>query len=116
MLQVVSEARSTSLAVLASVAMFFVASAAAAAPCEVPDNGTGTADLPSYGCEYPGDTAGDRCVNRGAQGRFAVLNGRLSDNLPCGDRLSRRDRRLARGTDMLFQPNADSCRRQQLVP
>lgn len=57
--QIASEARSTSLAVLAGVAIFFVASAAAAAPCVVPDNGTGTADLPPQGCEYPGDTAGD---------------------------------------------------------
>jgi hypothetical protein len=63
MMQLVSEVRSTSprcfLSVLAGVAVFFVASATAAAPCEVPDNGTGTVDLPPLGCEYPGDTAGD---------------------------------------------------------
>jgi hypothetical protein len=63
MMQLVSEARSPSsrcfLAVLAGVAVFFVASATAAAPCEVPDNGTGTVDLPPQGCEYSGNTAGD---------------------------------------------------------
>ena len=31
---------------------FFILSAASAAPCTQPDNGTGTATLPPIGCEY----------------------------------------------------------------
>lgn len=58
-------------AFLAGVILTLLASAAAAAPpCVVPDNGTGTVDLPPAGCEYPGETAGDLYV--------------ITDGLPAG--------------------------------
>jgi len=50
-------ARSIRLWLPTLAASLSFASAASAAPCEVPDNG-GTAELPPAGCEYTGDSSG----------------------------------------------------------
>jgi len=42
---------------------------APAAPCEVPDNGSGTASLPPAGCEYEGDTSG------GSNDKYVITEG-----------------------------------------
>ncbi len=59
MLQPDSNARSKSLALVLGLAVFWLASSATAVPCEVPDNGVGTANLPPAGCEYSGETVAD---------------------------------------------------------
>jgi hypothetical protein len=50
-------------------AIYLLASSVSAAPCEVPDNGSGTAGLPPAGCEYEGDTSG------GSNDKYVITEG-----------------------------------------
>lgn len=61
--------RALRLWLLTMAAFYSLASSVSAAPCEVPDNGSGTADLPPAGCEYEGDSSG------GSNDKYVITDG-----------------------------------------